>query len=289
MKLHYLHKNLTHNIGFAIHEKECFLKLWHYHPQLELVYIAQGEGTLYAGDFIGDFQEGDLFLLGRNLPHMFHSSHKANSEALCKALVVHINDQFLSRNFEDLPELAFLSQLQDRAKRGIRYRGSKNKKLLQILYNFEIDRPTKNILYTMQLLSELWERQDYLRLGSSHWLEHFQVTDTKVNDVIEHIMMNFHSEITLERVSEIAGMNKSAFCRYFKKHTGKSFVQFLNEIRVNFSCKLLKETSPTRSISEVCFQSGFNSLSYYNRTFRKVMNIPPGQYQKGQPEALKAL
>jgi len=124
-------------------------------------------------------------------------------------------------------------------------------------------------------------------LGSLNWLNHYKISDKRVNDAIEYIMLHFKENITLDEVAERSGMNKSAFCRYFKKSTGKSFITLLNEIRISYACKLLLETSPVKTISEVSYPSGFNSLSYFNRTFKKIIGKSPGTYQYEHNTAVK--
>lgn len=280
MKLHFLHKELTTNIKFSVHQQKNFLKLWHYHPETELVYIAKGEGTLYVGDFIGNYRENDIFLLGKNVPHMFHSKPAEDGQTDSKAYVFHIQDQFLNSSLNNLPEFRFLENTVRISKRGALFRQKENEKLLQILDKPASNSPPENAIKIFQVLLQLSEYRQHTSLGSLHWLDRFKIADKRVNDVIEYIMLHFKEDIKLEKAAEISAMNKSAFCRYFKKSTGKPFVCFLNEIRINYSCKLLLENNPLKSISDAGYQSGFNSLSYYNRTFKKIMGVCPSQYYK---------
>lgn len=279
MKLHFLHKNLVSNVKFSVYQEKKFLKLWHYHPELELVYIARGEGTLYAGDFIGNYQKDDVFLLGKNVPHMFNSRIADHADGYSKAYVFHINDDFFADNFLHLHEFIFLKDLMRISKRGIMFREPGNRKLLQILDSLPIHAPADHLIKVFTILFHLSQYSNSTVLGSVKWLNRFQIADNRVNNVIEHVMLHFKENISLEKAAEIAAMNKTAFCRYFKKSTGKSFTEFLNEVRINYSCKLLVETAPVKSITEVAYQSGFNSLSYYHRTFKKLMNLSPSSYQ----------
>lgn len=279
MKLHFLHKELSSNIKFTIYEKEEFLKLWHHHPELELVYIVEGEGTLYAGDFIGNYQKNDIFLLGKNVPHMFQSNPPTASETISKSYVFHINDVLLNDSFSELPEFSFLQHIKKISTRGVLFRQTDNYKLLEVLEKLKNDSPSKNAIKVLQVLVHLSDYQEYVSLGSLDWLDRFRIDDKRINNIIEYTMLHFKEDIRLEEVAAISGMNKSAYCRYFKKSTGKTFINFLNETRINYSCKLLQENSPKKSISAACYESGFNSLSYFNRTFKKVMNVSPSEYQ----------
>jgi len=135
MKLQFLHKNLTGNIKFSVHQEKEFLKLWHYHPELELVYIAEGEGTLYAGDFIGSYKKNDIFLLGQNVPHMFYSKLPNDITDFSKAYVFHINELFLTNNSNSLPEFSFLKEIENLSRRGVMFRQKENIQVLEILKN----------------------------------------------------------------------------------------------------------------------------------------------------------
>lgn len=281
MKLHFIHKNLQCNIKVSLHQEKEFLRLWHYHPELELVYIVQGEGTLYAGDFIGNYRENDIFLLGKNVPHMFLSKDYEDIKVLSKAYVIHLNESFLTNLSDEQAEFCYVSNLLEISKRGVMFRNNKNPSLLQTLNKMSSESISENALSTLHVLLNLSTYEKITSLGSLNWLEYFHVSDKRLNEVIEYIMLNFKQEIGLGHISKISGMNKTAFCRFFKKKTGKSFVAFLNEIRINYSCKLLLESNPSNSISMACFNSGFNSLSYYNRSFKKVMGTSPSQYKRG--------
>ena len=282
MKLHHLHKDLKHDINVARHEVKEFLKLWHYHAELELVYIVQGKGTLYAGDYIGDFEENDLFFLGKNIPHMFdsHSDHEDKKKPSI-AYVIHANEAFFSNINLTSPEFAFIKNLLRSSERGIRRRDDSNLYLMQILDKMLLHNQNENAISFLWLLMHLDDKDKNVILASNSWQKLYQANDQRLNKVIQYIMSNFQNGISLDDIAALAGMNKTAFCRYFKASTGKSLITFLNELRIHFSCKLLSDTNPTKSISEACYQSGFNSLSYYNRTFKKIMGVSPTAYKRG--------
>lgn len=279
MKLHLLHKDLSKNIEFSRNQEKEFIKLWHYHPQLEIVYINKGEGTLYAGDFIGRYQKDDLFILGKNVPHMFYSIPYSESKGLSEAYVLHINELFLNQISNISNEFSFVHHIIKLAKNGVMFRNKKVTKLLKLWNNLGQTSPSEQTLRFLFILLQLSEINNHTSLGSINWLKHFQISDARINNVIEYVMLNFKKDLSLDKAADISGMNKSAFCRYFKKNTGKSFVSFQNGIRINYSCKILKEKDPIKTISEACYQSGFNSLSYYHRTFKKTIGLSPSQYQ----------
>ena len=276
MKLHFLHKNLKSNFEFSHHKERQFLRLWHYHPEIELVYIKQGKGTLFAGDFIGTFEEGNLFLIGKNIPHMFQSSSKNFSEAY----VLHLNQSFFEAIESNKEEFQYIRLIHNLSERGATFHRFKKNKIENLLFQLrELPVPLQAI-NILQVFYSLSVHSNNTYLGSVNWLNHHQVSDQRLSEVMEFLMLNFKEDISLEKIAGIAGMNKTAFCRFFKQHTGKSFITYLNELRINYSCKLLKEVHSNYSISKSCFASGFNSLSYYNRIFKKTIGLTPSEYLK---------
>lgn len=261
---------------FSEHRRPEFLKLWHYHPEVELVYIVQGQGTVYIGDFIGGFEENDIFLIGSELPHMFQNVAQENMDSI--ALVLHINLDFLN-NFSSVgSEFSFIKTLITSCQRGLKFQiyGDKLKNTLDNLTDLS---PSELSLSSIRILSQLNTFEKAKLLGSIAWKSNFKATDERMNKVSEFVMMNFKSNITLETIANLVGMNKNAFCRYFKQETGKTFISWVNEVRINYACKLLREEHSS-SVTMACYDSGFNSLSYFNRIFNNKLGCSPSEYIK---------
>jgi len=280
MKLHKLDKNQQQNVHITRDEKKEFLRLWHCHHEHEIVYIENGEGTLYVGDYIGDFKSGQFYYFGKNLPHMFQSYKNSNEHVMSTAYAIHINEELFKIFNIFSTELSFLNHFLEMGKTGVQFHSKNTDKLLPILKNMTYQDVQLNTIATMNIIVQVMKNWQCMELSSREWLKTYDTSNRRLNKVIQYIMQNFQQNISLEEISEISGMNKTAFCRYFKAHTKKSFVMYLNEIRLNYACKLLKETAPAISISEACYLSGFNSMSYFNRIFKKHHNIPPSTYQK---------
>ena len=280
MKLHTLNKNQQQNINVTRDEKKEFLRLWHCHNEHEIVYIEKGEGTLYVGDYIGKFQSEQFYYFGKNLPHMFQSDKRAFNGNISTAYAIHINEK-LFKNFNIFsPELSFLNQFLNMGRTGVRFYSNIAPLLLPSLKKMKYQDVQINTISTINIIVQIMKNCQYEELSSREWLKTYDTSNIRLNKVIQYIMQNFQQNITLEEISEISGMNKTAFCRYFKAHTQKSFVMYLNEIRLNYACKLLKETDNTISITEACFLSGFNSMSYFNRIFKKYYKMAPSTFQK---------
>lgn len=277
MKPHLLHKNLRSNVLFSSFSGEEFLKLWHYHPELELVYIVSGKGTLYVGDFIGNFESNNIFLIGSNVPHMFDSS--IDFEGKSTSIVVHLNYDFLNKLSHIGEEFNYISSLIQLSNRGLKFNTKEGEKYKSLFNELSVTSEDEKVLQTLKILYRLSLIENLAKLGSIEWLEQINITDDRMNKVIEFVMMNFKNEVQLDEIAEMVAMNKTAFCRYFKQNTNKTFVNFLNGVRINYACKLLKENNASNSISMACYNSGFNSLSYFSRIFKKNIGCAPSEYR----------
>ena len=277
MKLHLLHKNLRSNVLFSSFSGKEFLKLWHYHPELELVYIISGKGTLYVGDFIGNFESNNIFLIGSNVPHMFDSSKSFEGEST--SIVVHLNHDFLKKLSTLGEEFNYINSLILLSNRGLKFNTKESEKFKNLFLELSETSADEKVLQTLKILYRLSLIENLAKLGSIEWLEQINITDERMNTVIEFVMMNFKNEIHLNEVAEMVAMNKTAFCRYFKHNTNKTFINFLNGVRINYACKLLKEKNTSNSISMACYNSGFNSLSYFSRIFKKNVGCAPSEYK----------
>lgn len=278
MNLRYLEKNINTNVKFSFHKKEDFFQTWHYHSELEIVYIIKGKGTLYAGDFIGPYQENDIILLGENLPHMFDA--RTNKSGENKAFVFHIHKNFLKKAFHEFSEFHYLKDIMELSTRGALFRHKKNITNLDFLNNLKEANDAQAVLQLFQFLFRLSNYNSPKHLCKMKWENIGDANEKRIREVINFILDHFNESLDLEKAARIAGMNKAAFCRQFKKSTGKSFVEFLNETRVNYARKLLLDASADYRISEICYQAGFNSLSYFNRTFKKYTGYGPSAYKR---------
>ena len=283
MKLHLLDRSSLNNNSFLVtnHSESNFLKVWHYHPELELVVILKSTGTRFIGDNIEHFSKGDIILIGKNLPHMWLNDKEyfeEDSKLEAKAIGIHFNEHFAGKEFFDMSEMIVIKDLIEKAKHGIKFSGdlalvTKWIKNINKLEGF--DRTIK----FFKILNLLAMQEDYKLLSSSGFINSFKMTGKKnLENVYEYIIKNFKENITLTDVANVAHMNPSAFSRFFKRINRKTFSEYLNEVRVGYSCKLLIENK--NNISEICFESGFNNISNFNRQFKKTMHYSPTEYVK---------
>ena len=281
MKLHLLDRSSLENNSFTIKNNNhpYFLKVWHYHPELELVVILKSTGTRFIGDSIEKFQEGDVVLIGKNLPHMLLNDDEyfnTSSNLRAEAIAVHFKKEFLGFDFFNIPEMRHISDLFERANQGIKFNAIGTdivEDIDQIFTLNSFDRTMKFI----NVLDVLAKHNDYHLLSSIGFVNSFGKSESKdLDKIYEYIFKNFTKEISLKDVADIAKMNPSSFSRFFKRINRKTFKRYLNEIRIGYACKLLMEKK--YNISYVCYESGFNNISNFNRQFKIITKMPPSQY-----------
>jgi len=249
--------------------------IWHFHPELELVYINKAKGKRHIGSHLSYFNNSQLILIGASLPHSgFTDRFTSNG----KETIVQFKQDFLGEHFFNIPEMQAVKTLFARAKKGVIFHAEAKKSIgpkIEDLLNYEgIDR----IIRFLDILKELSNSDDYSLLNVDGFAFEVEPQDNKKIEIIySHIRKNFTRQITLDEISEKVSMTVPAFCRYFKKVTGKTFTQFVNEYRIVHATKLLAE-NPT-SITDICFESGFNNFSHFNKLFKKFTGKSPLKYR----------
>ncbi|WP_215223864.1 AraC family transcriptional regulator [Echinicola shivajiensis] len=266
----------------AKHSYPYFLDIWHYHSELELVYILKSKGTRFIGDNIEQFDQGDLILIGENLPHLWQNDPEyfdEKVEASAEAYSVHFNKNFAGEDFLRLPEMKQIRKLLEKANQGIKFLGETKKNALLWMQKLHDAEGVDQLVILMEFLATLSKEDEIELLSTDGFSFPLHITgDDRVDKVYSFTFNNFKRNITLEEVAELVHLNPTAFCRYFKKSTKKTYSKFLNEIRVGYACKLLIEER--LNISEVGYECGFNNLSNFNRQFKNVMDISPSEYMK---------
>ncbi|MCR8666742.1 AraC family transcriptional regulator [Aestuariibaculum sp. M13] len=283
MKLHLLDRSTPSDTSFTakVHEDSNFLKLWHYHPELELVVILKSNGNCFVGDGIEKFEPGDVFLIGKNTPHMWLNQEAYfadDSELVAKSIAIHFKKDFLGEHFFETPEMHHLSELFDRARFGIKFLNLKGELIETVQNMLNLNGFHKTITF-LNILNKLSSHKNFKLLASSGYMKTFKVKTNKTLDkVYAYIFKNFNRDISLDEVAKIANMNATAFSRLFKRVNGKPFSRYVSEIRIGYACKLLLEQKV--NISQVCYEVGFNNISNFNRQFKIVMDCNPSEYIK---------
>ena len=262
---------------------------WHYHPELELVLVVKSSGQRTVGDHMDSFTDGDLVLLGPNLPHAYQNDpayYQGDPALTAEAIVIHFRQEFLGKDFFNLPEMIPVSQLFEKARFGIQILGDTRRQVAAIMQDMPPLNGHRRITHLLHILELLSVSEEYQLLASPGFVQHYGVTGTdRIARVHEYILTNFRKDIALADAAEVANMSIPTFCRSFKACTRKSFSHFLNDVRVGYACKLLLEDQ--YNVSRICYESGFNNMSNFNLQFRKITGKSPLQYK--QRIKLKAL
>lgn len=255
---------------------------WHHHPEYELVLVLKSSGDKIIGDHMSSFTDGDLAFLGPNLPHVYRNSmsyYEENSDLMAEAIVIHFNIDFLGNGFFSIPEMESVAQFLEESIMGFSISGNTRQLVAQKMIGMlQITGPEK-IIELLCILHLLADTKEKVKLASPGFIQNFKTSGSEqITEVCDYIMKNFTSDLTLNQVAEIAHMSPNVFCNFFKQRTRKTFVNFLNEVRIGYACKLL--SGDQNNISEICYMSGFHNLSNFNRQFIRIVNKTPLQYKK---------
>ena len=254
---------------------ENYLPFWHFHPELELVYVNKAKGKRHIGSHLSYFNNSQLILIGANLPHSGFTDRFATNGS---ETLIQFKEDFLGDNFFDIPEAIQVHKLFQKAKKGILF-GKITKELvgpkIEKLNSFQ---GMARIVSFLDILKDLANSPDYTILNVDGFAFEVEPQDNnKIDIVFAHVSTQFKRPIPLDEIADKVSMTVPAFCRYFKKVTGKTFTQFVNEFRIVHATKLLAE-NPT-SITDICFESGFNNFSHFNKLFKKFTGKSPLKYR----------
>lgn len=264
------------SVNRYVHE-DRFPGIWHFHNEYELTLILESSGSRMVGDNIDRFTEGDLVFIGKNLPHTWRNDALHSFEK-SEALVLHFLDHFCGRQFFEIPEMERVRRLLDRSHRGIRVGGKTRDEVAELLLKMEQTAGVNKVIQLLSVLNLLAASDDLSELSSEGFANSIDDSGSdRLNQVYEYVMNNFQEDITLVKVAAVANMSPTAFSRYFKNRTRKSFTRFLIELKIGYACKLLMKEEMT--VAHVCYESGFQNLSNFNQQFKSIMGFTPKKYQ----------
>ena len=246
---------------------------WHYHPEFELTYIVKGNGYRIVGNSYEPFNDGDLVLLGSNLPHTW--SGKADGDVNSDAIVIQFSSEFIS-SFLEFNESILIKNMLESSLRGINFEPDEQlvTKIIEITETNGVDR----ILKLISILDILSKKQIKLIAPNTFHNVVSKKSEVRINKVCLFIQNNFQNKIYLKEVADLIYLTESNFCKFFKKATGKTYSDYVNEIRINEASRLLIQSDKT--ISQISFECGFETLSYFNRVFLNKKGITPSVYRK---------
>ncbi|AZQ57595.1 AraC family transcriptional regulator [Maribacter sp. MJ134] len=248
---------------------------WHYHPEIELVYVNGGSGKRQIGSHVSYYTNGELILIGSNLPHCGLTDRLTGNTS---ETVIQMKLDFLGNDFFNIPEMQKIQKLFTTANGGITFSGKTKRKIGEKMEVLEYQTDFQRLLSILNILNELANSTEIKLLNAEGFSLETDIKDNdRINVVFNHVKNNFKEEITLEEIAGITSMTIPSFCRYFKKITNKTFIQFVNEYRLVHASKLLAEKP--MSITEVCFECGFNNFSHFNKSFKAFTGQNPSEYR----------
>jgi AraC-like DNA-binding protein len=255
----------------------------HRHAESQITWIIEGEGTLIAGNYMEEFKAGDIYVFGANQPHLFKNNppyFEKESLKTVHALSIFFNFHDALKPLMEVPEMHFVKKFLETLVGGIKI-GQDNVPV--IAQKIEMVRDTKGaqrLAAFINLLHDLTHAESWIPLSSTPI--DYKISEKeglRMNEVYQYTMQHFKEEITLQTVADIAHLTPQAFCRYFKKRTGKTYINFLNEVRINEASKKLVDNQ-FENIAAIAYSCGFNNVTTFNRVFKQVRRIAPNQYLK---------
>ncbi len=280
-----MHEKLNLSSGSPIKIKWCdydyFKFPWHFHEEYEIVYIIKSTGTRFVGNNIELFSSEDLVLLGSSVPHMYRNDiqyYQNDPERRVHAITIQFSKDFFHYSLQQYPEFTQIKNLLEEAKYGIYFDKKANHQIRKKIYQALQLEGLDLLLETIRILALMSQSKEKRLLSDEN---ENNLTDTGISDpriikVKAYLHREYTNNITLKKIADIAGMNESAFCRYFLEKTSKTCFQYINELRVTYACKLLLEKRLT--ITQICYEAGYNNISNFNRQFKKITGYTPTEY-----------
>jgi len=261
---------------------ENFFELFHFHEEFQITLILEGGGLLFVSDSVKNFNKGEVFLFGKNLPHVFRNSendYQNNGEKKARAISIFFNQDVINNSLGDIPEAFAIRKLIDGAVYGIRVSAN----MLDIISPLLMKLPEKNtfekFLSILDILNCI-SKDNQLDFISCMGIPIHTVRENipKINIVFDFIRKNYSKKITLQQVANLVNMTPTAFCKFFKYKSQKTFSRFLIEVRIANACRLISEQD--YNTSECCYSCGYNNLSNFHKHFKSVTRMTPLEFRK---------
>jgi AraC-like DNA-binding protein len=248
---------------------------WHYHPEVELIHVNGGSGKRHIGKHLSYFNDGDLVLMGANLPHYGFTDRLTGNRS---ETVIQMREDFLGEHFFEIPEMAPIRRMLNMAKKGLAFHGETKKVVGAKIEALAFVEQYERLLGLLAVLRDLALSDEYQVLNADGVVLAIGPKENdRMNKVYDYIREHFKEHISLDEIADEVSMTPPAFARYFKKISRKTFTKFVNEYRVVHASKLLAETS--QSITDVSFESGFNNFSHFNKIFKEFTGKSPSAYR----------
>lgn len=251
----------------------------HYHPEYQITLIERGEGIFFGGAGMVKFRPGDIFFIGHNTPHLIKSSkeyYRQDSPGISAVSLFFSHNSF-GEGFFEIPEMASVKDLLIAAGRVIKINSSENTGLTGRIYRMQEVSAQSLVILLLQILDSLLIAEKEFLNSEIHEYELKEARFDQLNKVLNYTFSKASENITIDEVAREASLSRSQFSRYFKERTGKTYINFLNELRIENACSQLMDSKNT--IEQICYDVGFQNISNFNRQFRKSKNMTPSEYR----------
>ena len=252
---------------------------WHFHPEIELTLIVESSGRRFVGDSVERFSAGDLVLLGPNLPHFWHNEGRQPHGASAHAVVVQFMPDFLGPELWKRAEFRAVERLLEKSSRGLHFTGRVAREAREKLRGLPALRGLPSVIELWTILNLLASARQARPLASNVYAPLLEArTQQRMNRVFAHLMHHHTEPLTLTQIANVAAMTPAAFSRHFKRTTGRNPSDFLNDLRIGHAARLLGETD--RSITQIAGDTGYPTISNFNRRFRERFGCTPREYRR---------
>lgn len=248
---------------------------YHYHPEFELVLVFAGSGRRHVGNHLSYYDEGDLVLIGSNLPHAGFGYDALGEH---EEIVIQFRDDFLGEKFFEKPEMILIKKLFERSQQGIQFYGNTQKKITEKLKQLLPLSHFERLVSLLNVFQDLAISEEYNLLNSLDTRYDFSQKDQlRLKKVYEYIEQSYQNPINIREAANVANLTVPSFCNYFKKVVNQTYTDFVNEFRINKACQLLMTEM---SIADVCFECGFTNNSYFSKVFKQIKGKSPLEFKK---------
>lgn len=254
---------------------------WHFHSEYEIIYIKESSGTRFVGNNIDRYQAGDIILIGSNLPHYMKSDDtylSKESTLRVRGTIIQFEKEFMYYSINHYPHFIKVKNLLQESQQGIYFPAHCSPKLVHLMEIIPSEAGIDQIISFLQLLKEMAEIDARKIISSSEYIITTVLNTTRIDKIIAFLHKNYTRNIGLDEISSVAAMNSSAFCRYFRSKTGKSFKNYILDMRIEYACRLL--LLDDINIAQISVECGFDTISYFNKTFKKNTGHTPSEYRR---------
>ncbi|MFM1877420.1 MAG: hypothetical protein RLZZ241_286 [Bacteroidota bacterium] len=262
------------SFGLIFNPRLNDLFYWHFHPEYELVYIEAESGPRHVGTHRSRYTKNDLVLIGSNIPHLNFDYGVVGNY---RKVVLHLKKELIENQWAQLPELEPLVQLFQKSAKGLVFQDAGKAQIGARLFALEQMPPSRQYAEVINILLDLAEKHRAIALHPQPITNQYTLREQhRIRDIFAFIDQNYHRPLSLAEIAAISHLSREAFCRYFRRMTNASFTEFLNRYRISQAKNMLMAGY---SVTDACYASGFGSLSYFNRIFRKVSGENPSSFR----------